>query len=31
MKVEQSYPLSPGNKENGTSLDAAELIRAKAA
>ena len=30
MKVEQSYPLSPGNKENGTSLEAAELIKAGA-
>ena len=30
MKVEQSYPLSPGSKENGTSLEAAELIKAGA-
>jgi len=26
----QSYPLSPGHKENGTSLEAAELIKAGA-
>jgi len=28
--VKQSYPLSPGSKEDGTSLEAAELIKAGA-
>lgn len=28
--VKQSYPLSPGSKEGGTSLEAAELITAGA-